>query len=240
MTVKEAKAAFDAAVKLDRSRRKLWLNAERKVRGAKRRYLLKKSNANKIELARARGYRNNRKKLYAQSTEDRAKKRAAWVAAKKKASRPLRVRALAEARSMLGTLEHGGNNRGTVVDKIIKANGGDLGEAWCGDAVAYWYRNAGSTVVTRAWAAAHAGIWGWFTGVVRLRSLKNLKPGQIVEYNWQHTGLFEKWIDKNAGTFYAIEGNTGAQGNTSDTNADGIRRRTRNINDVAGAFSPQR
>ncbi len=238
--VEKARAAYiDAAKASEKAFHSLKVRSA-EAKDFRRVYMESRTSTNRRAYLSAKKIRNARYRAAKRAQAKKYRLRAKYTALKVLAREPLRVRALREAQSMLGVLEVGGNNRGPIVDKIIRSNGGDLGEAWCGDAVAYWYRRAGSTVVTRAWAAAHAGIWGWFTGVIRLRKLKNLKPGHIVEYDWQHTGLFEEWIDKSAGKFFAIEGNTGAQGNTSDTTADGIRRRVRNINDVAGAFSPQR
>jgi hypothetical protein len=52
-------------------------------------------------------------------------------------------------------MEQGGNNTGPIVDKIIRANGGVIGEPWCGDFVAYCYRLAGSKAVDRLWASVY-------------------------------------------------------------------------------------
>lgn len=218
------------------------------ARRARRDYLRKISRVRATRAAlilarksgRSRDTIRKRKLAYDRAKADRAKAKRVYRRWRKIAALPLRERALHYAVAQLGVLEEGGNNRGPVVSQIIRMMGGEIGEAWCGDAVGSWYMRAGSKSVTRAWAAAHAGLWGWLSGVSRVKHLREMKPGHIVEYDWQHTGLFEKWIDRSAGTFYAIEGNTGSGGNTSDTTADGIRRRERNINDVGGAFAVHR
>ena len=68
-------------------------------------------------------------------------------------------------------MEQGGNNTGPMVNKIIKANGGDIGEPWCGDFVAYCYRQAGSKAVTRSWASVRA-----LGGIQGVRRVKTVSP----------------------------------------------------------------
>jgi hypothetical protein len=239
--VEKARAAYiDAAKASQDAFHRLAVRA-REARALRAIYLKNKTKKNKAAYLNAKEIRAAR---YRSAKRAQAKKyvlKAKYETLKKIANKPLRERALAEARATLHIRERGGNNSGAEVMQIIREGGGTGPEAWCGDAVAAWYKRAGSKVVTRAWAAAHAGIWGWFTGVTRLRSLKNLKPGHIVEYVWQHTGLFEEWIDKDAGWFWAIEGNTRPGTTASDSGGgEGVHRVKRNINQVAGAFSPQR
>ena len=155
------------------------------------------------------------------------------LARRTRAVPPLRVRAYREALNDLGVRERGGNNRGPEVDKIIRENGGDIGEPWCGDAVARWYRRAGSRVVQRGWAST---IWL----LARLTPVRSPLQGHVVVYDFgtpgaKHTGVFEKWIDRQAGLFTAIEGNTNATSSASDSGGgEGVHRRTRNISQVAG------
>lgn len=142
---------------------------------------------------------------------------------------PLRVKALREARKLLGVMEVGGNNRGKRVTEIIRANGGTGPEPWCGDFVAYAYRKAGSKVVQRGWAAVR--YLGFLTGQKRV---SEPKEGNIVCFEFGHTGLFAYWTDKAKGEFVCIEGNTGATGAVSDstTGGDGVYAKTRNRSQV--------
>lgn len=140
---------------------------------------------------------------------------------------PLRLRAFAQAVSDLGVREHGGNNRGPDVERIIREAGGTPGEPWCGDAVFAWYKRAGSKLVSRAWA--------YVPTLERLLTrVRNPKQGHVVIYNWDggvpdHTGLFDEWIIKGH-SFLAVEGNTGPDGAVSDGDGnDGVRRRTRYV-----------
>jgi hypothetical protein len=140
----------------------------------------------------------------------------------KAAKKPLRVRALDVAETLVGVMEQGGNNMGPMVTKIIKANGGTGPEPWCGDTVAYCYRQAGSTMVTRAWASVY------FLGqILGLTKTSAPLPGDIVRYTFSHTGLFVK--DNGNGTITTIEGNTGPSGAVSDsrTGGDGVYKKIR-------------
>lgn len=143
----------------------------------------------------------------------------------------LRERAFANAIKDLDVREQGGNNRGAQVEKIIRANGGTPGEPWCGDAVAYWYLNAGAKTVVRSWAAVRLLEQ-------LLTRVRNPARGHVVIYNFDggvpdHTGLFEKWQDRAAGTFWAIEGNTNKASRASDSGGgEGVHRRLRNVADV--------
>lgn len=131
--------------------------------------------------------------------------------------------------------EKGGNNRGAEVETIIRKAGGTPGEPWCGDAVAAAYLTAGihPRYVTRAWA--------YVPTLARvLARVRNPRAGHIVTYDFQgdgvedHTGLFLRWVDRNAGIFKAVEGNTGTGGARSDGQGDGVHTRTRYTSQVAG------
>ena len=141
---------------------------------------------------------------------------------RRKVHRPLRLRALDHARALIGVMEQGGNNTGPTVDRIIRANGGMIGEPWCGDTMAYVYRLAGSKVVQRGWAAVR--FIGFLTG---LSVVSRPKPGDMVCFAFDHVGMFEK--DNGDGTITTIEGNTGASGAVSDsaTGGDGVYRKVR-------------
>jgi hypothetical protein len=132
---------------------------------------------------------------------------------------PLRIRALRVANTLVGVMEHGGNNAGPMVSKIIRENGGSGPEPWCGDFTAYCYRHAGSTTVSRAWASAWA-----LAGRVITRSPR---PGDVVQYTFQHTGLFVRYVSSSE--IETVEGNTGASGAVSDssTGGDGVYRKRR-------------
>ena len=149
-------------------------------------------------------------------------KHAVWmVSVRKKQLDTLQKRALRAADALVGVMEQGGNNTGPMVNKIIKANGGDIGEPWCGDFIAYCYRQAGSKAVTRSWASVRA-----LGGVGGVRRVTKPLPGDLVRFNFDHVGMYVK----EAGMFIeTIEGNTGASGAVSDskTGGDGVYRKRR-------------
>lgn len=150
-------------------------------------------------------------------------------------------RALEEAEKLVGIREAGGNNRGAAVDALIREAGGVGPEPWCGDFVLVAYKRAGSSVVQRGWAAVRN--LGFLTGMRILRSIRDGKPGDIVCYVFDHTGLLIRYCNE-AGTplpariathIVAREGNTGASGAVSDSagGGDGSRDKIRPLNLVA-------
>lgn len=147
---------------------------------------------------------------------------------------PLRLRALHVAETLIGVMEHGGNNAGPMVAKIIHENGGVIGEPWCGDFDAYCYRHAGSRAVQRGWASTLS--LGFLAG---MKVTGAPEPGDIVVFNFpggqssDHTGLFVKRT--GPGEIETIEGNTGESGAVSDsaTGGDGVYRKRRSTSLVS-------
>lgn len=155
----------------------------------------------------------------------------------KRRARALRLKALDEARRLIGVMERGANNRGPMVDQIIRANGGTPGEPWCGDFNAWCYRKAGARTVTRAWCAVRS--YGHLPGqVVTLKPL----AGDVVCFNFDHTGLVEHYCNDRgqrrlrmfATHIRTIEGNTGPTSAVSDssTGGDGVYRKVRHLSQV--------
>jgi hypothetical protein len=130
---------------------------------------------------------------------------------------PLRIRAYNAAKHLVGVMEQGGNNQGPMVTKIIRANAGSGPEPWCGDFVAYCYRQAGSKRVTRSWASV-----ALLRGVLGIVATSKPQTGDLVRYNFSHVGMFVR--DLGNGYIETIEGNTGATGAVSDsaTGGDGV------------------
>lgn len=137
-------------------------------------------------------------------------------------ARPLRARAADFAETLVGIMEHGGNNVGPRVNQIIRSNGGTPGEAWCGDTMAYVYRHVGSKAVTRSWASVR--LLGRVLGVKRTARPER---GDLVRFKFDHVGMF---LHHNRdGTITTIEGNTGGSGAVSDsaTGGDGVYKKVR-------------
>lgn len=139
---------------------------------------------------------------------------------------PLRLRALAEAKKLDGIREQGGNNQGAAVMAIIRATGGTGPEPWCGDAMAFCYRKAGSKVVSRSWAAVR--FLGWLTGQVVVR-VRRMLPGMLVVFTFDHVGMLIRYCDAEGSEMpeatathvLTAEGNTGASGAISDSAGGG-------------------
>jgi hypothetical protein len=151
-----------------------------------------------------------------------------------KVPQPLRERAWDQMQRLIDmkVTEQGANNRGAMVEKIIRANFGLPGEPWCGDTVAACYLWAGATpgTVSRAWASVR---------LLERLLMRVRRPmrGHVVTYTFDHTGLFDRWApEKGAGYFWAGEGNTGNQGAQSDsiTGGDGVKLKARHTSQVSG------
>ncbi|HXU65363.1 MAG TPA: hypothetical protein VN962_26870, partial [Polyangia bacterium] len=93
----------------------------------------------------------------------------------------LRLRALGNMLDLARdhVLEQGGNNRGPVVDKIIKYAKGQLGEPWCVDTVIYAYGHAGSKHMRPG--SPRAVRLMLQRGVQRVARSK-ARPGDVVRY----------------------------------------------------------
>lgn len=141
----------------------------------------------------------------------------------------LQERALVQARLLLGIRESGGNNRGPKVDEIIRANGGALGEPWCGDFVAYCYKRAGSKAVTRSWAAVR--LLGGLAGLKKVHK-RHLQPGDLVRFTFDHVGMFERY-SADGESIVTIEGNTGDANVSDGQGGEGVERKTRPLSLVA-------
>jgi hypothetical protein len=152
-----------------------------------------------------------------------------WERLLNREQRPMRERALDEAESLVGVMEAGGNNMGAKVLEIIRANGGAGPEPWCGDFVAWCYRKAGSKAVQRGWAAVR--LLGFLTGM-RIVSAADARPGDIVCFSFDHTGLLRRKI--SAVQIETVEGNTGRSGAVSDsrTGGDGVYLKRRSTSQV--------
>jgi hypothetical protein len=147
---------------------------------------------------------------------------------RKRYAATLQTRAFRIAENLVGVMESGGNNMGEKVSEIIRANGGTGPEPWCGDFVAYAYKNAGSKAVTRSWAAVRL-----LSGVAGIKFTSTPKRGDLVRFTFDHVGMFDR--DNGDGTITTIEGNTGASGAVSDsaTGGDGVYRKIRDKSLVA-------
>jgi hypothetical protein len=148
----------------------------------------------------------------------------------------IRQQALAFAKKNLGVEEH---PAGTNKQKFGEWYGVN-GEPWCAMFVSRCYdaafgerrgfvkRGSRYAFVPFLMAAAVEGERG-------LDQTRNPQPGDIVCYqfdadeNADHIGLFEKWTNKSAGRFDAIEGNTSS---ASNSNGGQVKRQHRTLSQV--------
>jgi hypothetical protein len=116
------------------------------------------------------------------------------------------------------------------------------GVPWCGMAVAFWWQRAGFQIDREL-----ALQLDYVPALVRLAQERKhglfivgrnrVRAGDAVAFDFpggeraDHVGLFVRWIDKKAGAFEAIEGNTSNAG--SQSNGGSVLLKTRSIGQVA-------
>jgi CHAP domain len=155
---------------------------------------------------------------------------------------PLRVRAFNKAKAELGTKE---SPPDTNRCKYTAWYG--LVGPWCAMFVTWAYIQAGAKESFRKgqrWASV-----GFFLTDARGRDWHlmeigkdQVKQGDLVTFDWEgggrgqspwrsdHIGMFDRWVNKGAGIFKTIEGNT-AVGN--DSNGGEVMRRERKMSQVS-------
>lgn len=161
---------------------------------------------------------------------------------KKAGEVPLRVRAFNKAKGEIGTKERPPDSNRVKYSVWYGITG-----SWCAMFVTWCYVMAGSTKTFRKgqryayvpYMVNDARGRNWH--LVRL-SKDSVMQGDIVTFDWDgggmgassyasdHVGLFDAWINKSAGTFRTIEGNT-AIGNNS--NGGEVMRRERSMSEVS-------
>lgn len=157
----------------------------------------------------------------------------------------IRLAIVAAARAEIGYKETPAKSNKTKFGEWYELNA----VAWCAIFVSWCYAQAGAmfgyvnTVGFSSKGFAHCAsgfaVWARYGYIT-----KDPQPGDIVLYDWQqekpnetpaealedHTGIFIRWLNREAGTFEAIEGNT-AVGN--DSNGGEVMLRERSIKFVS-------
>lgn len=140
---------------------------------------------------------------------------------------PIGVKALRKAITQLGVKESPtGSNR------VMYSTWYGIIGPWCAMFVTWAYDGVGSKAFAKGSRYAYCP---YIVSAARLggRGLaitNDPKPGDVVCFDWgkdriaDHVGLFEKWINRGAGTFSAIEGNTSTSNNS---NGGQVMRRRR-------------
>jgi hypothetical protein len=106
------------------------------------------------------------------------------------------------------------------------------GLPWCGMFVSWVYFHAGAPLGNIGYTRGFAGCQTAFAHFRKNKQITS-EPAQgdivLFDFNgdkrYDHTGVFLRWVDKPAGTFHCIEGNTSI-GN--DTNGGLVMQRERN------------
>ena len=144
----------------------------------------------------------------------------------------LRTRALAEAKRHIGVKESPpSSNRCAFSDWY-----GLIGP-WCAMFVTYCYVQAGSKGFRQGalWAYCPYIVAAALNGENGATVTRDPEPGDVVLFDWtgdgvaDHVGLFDGWVDRNAGTFRTVEGNTSS---TSDSDGGAVESRIRRTSQV--------
>lgn len=161
---------------------------------------------------------------------------------KQAAATPMRERAFAKAVGEIGTKEHPPDS-----NRVKYSSWYGIIGSWCAMFVTWCYVEAGSKETFRKgqryafvpFMVDDARGRDWH--LVRITK-DSVARGDIVTFDWEgggvggaalasdHVGLFDSWINKSAGTFRTVEGNT-AIGN--DSNGGEVMRRDRNMSQVS-------
>lgn len=119
---------------------------------------------------------------------------------------------LSEATALIGVKEQGGNNRGPMVDVIIREAGGKPGQAWCSYTMIYLFKRCG---------AFHKGTNGmamsWAKREREVGARQNVRPTDLFTiYNKAlgrigHVGMVFKTFPEES-FFTSFEGNVNLRG----------------------------
>ena len=142
-------------------------------------------------------------------------------------------RTVKAAQSYLGVTENGSSNTGSQLNPFFSSGGGSQGQPWCAGFVSAVTQQA--TAGTNSPAPATMRAYGMEdfakSGKAEIfkPGQKPLQPGDIVTYNYSHTGIVEKV--NSDGSFTTIEGNT--SGKDMDREGQGVfRKNKKNTNSV--------
>lgn len=107
------------------------------------------------------------------------------------------------------------------------------GVAWCAIFVAYCFAKSGHALPCKT--ASCSELLSWYRKNQPERVVKDPRPGDIIIYDFGHTGIVES---VTAGTITAIEGNTSAGEAGSQSNGGGVFRRKRSKSLVKAYIRP--
>lgn len=112
---------------------------------------------------------------------------------------------------------------------------------WCGIFCSWCYWSSGLSLgVADFWkgfASVPFAVKHWASNKTEFPL-----PGDLVIFDWNkdgeadHVGLFHSWLDRSAGLFYTIEGNTHP---ANDSNGNQVMKRQRNMACVICFLNPK-
>ena len=143
------------------------------------------------------------------------------------------ARTVTAAQSYLGVTENASSNTGSQLNPFFSAGGGSQGQPWCAGFVSAVTQQATAGTNTPAPATMRAYGMEDFArngnAEIFRPGQKPLQPGDIITYNYSHTGIVE--TVNSDGSFTTIEGNT--SGRDMDREGQGVFRKNRkNTNSV--------
>ena len=142
-------------------------------------------------------------------------------------------RTVTAAQSYLGVTENASSNTGSQLNPFFSAGGGSQGQPWCAGFVSAVTQQATAGTNTPAPRTMRAYGMEDFAKSGKAEIFKPgqkpLQPGDIVTYNYSHTGIVE--TVNSDGSFTTIEGNT--SGRDMDREGQGVfRKNKKNTNSV--------
>lgn len=108
------------------------------------------------------------------------------------------------------------------------------GQPWCMMAVQYWFDKAGMPLPCKT--ASCSTLERWYRQNQPHCVHDTAKPGDIVIYDFGHTGIVEK---VEGAMITAIEGNTSPGNKGSQNNGGGVYRRERPLSTVSAFIRPE-
>lgn len=136
---------------------------------------------------------------------------------------------LETAKSQIGTTESPADSNRTKYGKWY----GMDGQPWCMMFVQWCFAQAGQALPYRT--ASCSDLLNWYRRNQPDKVVFRAKPGDIVIYNFGHTGIVES---VEADTITAIEGNTSPGESGSQDNGGGVFRRRRRLSLVKAFIRP--
>jgi len=142
---------------------------------------------------------------------------------------------LNQAKALIGIREQGGNNRGPMVDKIIKESGGKPGQAWCSYTMIYIHKQCGIK-----FKGVNGMAMSWAKGDKKVRETKTVRTSDIfTTYSKQlgrigHVGMVYTVYPEES-FFQSFEGNVNFRGDR-ESRGSGAKCLIREYKNIYGFY----